>query len=420
MKTAVVILNWNGRDFLRKFLPGLVSSLDGFDAKVIVADNASTDGSLELLRSEFPEVRTVKFQKNHGFTGGYNRAFTSIKKKFPEIEYFLLINSDIEVNPDWFYPIEEWMDLHDECAACAPKLLSYQDRSRFEYAGAAGGYIDAMGYPFCRGRVLKRVEEDKGQYDTPVDVLWASGACLMFRASVWTALKGLDERFFAHMEEIDLCWRARLAGWRVCVVPRSVVYHVGGGTLPQGSPLKLELNYRNNLLMLEKNLARHEALALLYELMAVGADDFAVGFDPVNNCRASFEEMDRKMQALLIEESARAAKRYSAKIIRRRIFLDRCSSLVYLLQGHKDYALAVHRAHKDYRKLSKRIEKSAIARFLTDEFAGGSQVARVALDFDMEASRGGKVRMKCVHEGLILLESFLKKDDIFEYLQENL
>ncbi|MCQ2143601.1 MAG: glycosyltransferase family 2 protein [Bacteroidales bacterium] len=421
MKTAVVILNWNGKDFLGKFLPGLVSSLEGFDAKVVVADNASEDGSLELLKADFPTVDTIKFQKNHGFTGGYNRAFSSLRKKYPEMEYFLLINSDIEVSPDWFYPLEEWMDLHEDCAACGPKLLSYQNREYFEYAGAAGGQLDAMGYPFCRGRVLKRVEKDSGQYDNiPADVLWASGACLCFRASAWADLKGLDERFFAHMEEIDLCWRARLAGWRVSVVPRSVVYHVGGGTLPEDSPWKLELNYRNNLLMLENNLARHEALGLLYELMAVGAEESAVGFDPVNNCRASFEDMGRKMQSVLIEEAARAGGKYARKLIRKRIFLDWCASVVYRLKGRKDYALAVKKAHAAYRELSKEPSKSAITRFLTDDFVGGSRVARAALEFDMEASRGNKVRKRCFHDGYILIEAFLKKDEIFDYLRENL
>lgn len=420
VKTAVVILNWNGRDFLEKYLPGLVASLERFDAEVIVADNASGDDSLEFLKREFPSVDTIRFQKNHGFTGGYNRAFTTIRKKHPEMEYFLLINSDIEVTPDWFYALEEWMDIHEDCAACGPKLLSCQDRGMFEYAGAAGGYIDAMGYPFCRGRVMKRVERDHGQYDTATDVLWATGACLMFRASAWSSLKGLDDRFFAHMEEIDLCWRARLSGWRVSVVPRSVVYHVGGGTLPQDSPWKLELNYRNNLLMLENNLARHEALSMLYELMAVGADEYAVGFDAVNNCRASFEEMDRTMQALIIEEAARTAKRMARRRIRARMLLDWCSALVYLLQGRKDYARSVKKGHEGYRAMAKRPTRTALARFLADEVAGGSRIARTALDFDMEASRGNKVRKKCVHEGMIIVESFLRKDGIFEYLQNNL
>ena len=251
MKTAVVILNWNTRDFLRQFLPGLIASCEGRDAEVIVADNGSTDGSPEVLTAEFPHVRQIRLDANYGFTGGYNRALAQT-----DAELFVLINSDIEVTPDWLDPLTAWMDSHPDCGACAPKLHAWQDRKRFEYAGAAGGLIDAWGYPFCRGRVLKRVETDTGQYDTPAEVLWATGACLMVRRTVWEHFGGLDDRFFAHMEEIDLCWRMQLEGWKVQVVPQSVVYHVGGGTLPADSPWKLELNFRNNLLLLENNLAR--------------------------------------------------------------------------------------------------------------------------------------------------------------------
>ena len=247
MKTAVVILNWNTEGFLREFLPGLIRSAQKVEgAEVVVADNASTDGCMDVMKNEFPQVKTLQFEKNHGFTGGYNKAFSQI-----DSDYFVLINSDIEVTEDWLQPLVDWMESHPECGACAPKLHSWQERDMFEYAGAAGGYLDRFGYPFCRGRVLKRLEKDNGQYDSPADVLWATGACLMVRSSAYRKLGGLDERFFAHMEEIDLQWRMQLAGWRIVVEPKSVVYHLGGGTLPASSR-KIFLNHRNNLAMLFK------------------------------------------------------------------------------------------------------------------------------------------------------------------------
>ena len=195
MKTAVVILNYNTRDYLKKFLPGLIASCQGLDAQVIVADNASKDGSVALMQERFPQVPLIVLEENYGFTGGYNRALAQV-----EADYYVLINSDIEVPKDWLKPLVEWMDSHPLCGACGPKLISYQQRDTFEYAGAAGGRLDKYGYPFCRGRILQKVEKDHGQYDEPADVLWCSGACLMVRASVWKALGGLDERFFAHME----------------------------------------------------------------------------------------------------------------------------------------------------------------------------------------------------------------------------
>ena len=251
MKTAVVILNWNTKDYLRKFLPGLIASTEGLDAEVIVADSASTDGSLDVLSREFPEIRQIPLDRNYGFTGGYNRALAQV-----DADYFVLINSDVEVTPGWLKPLVSWMDSHPKCGACGPKLLSWHDRDTFEYAGAAGGLLDRYGYPFCRGRVMQKVERDEGQYDSPADVFWISGACLMVRSRLWKRLGGLDDRFFAHMEEIDLCWRIQLAGYRVTVIPESSVYHIGGGTLPNESPVKLKLNFRNNLLLLENNLAK--------------------------------------------------------------------------------------------------------------------------------------------------------------------
>ena len=261
MKTAVVILNWNTKGFLEEFLPALISSVGKVDgAEVVVADNASTDGSLEMMAEKFPQVKTLSFEKNLGFTGGYNKAFSEI-----ESEYFLLINSDIEVPQDWLRPLIDWMDSHPDCAACAPKLHSWQDKEKFEYAGAAGGYLDKFGYPLCRGRVLKKLETDYGQYDSPKEVFWATGACLLVRSSIYKELGGLDDRFFAHMEEIDLCWRLHLQGKRVVVVPESTAYHLGGGTLAAGNPRKTYLNFRNNLFMLYKNLPLKEGKRLIFK-----------------------------------------------------------------------------------------------------------------------------------------------------------
>lgn len=314
MLVATVILNWNTRNYLREFLPGLLLSCRalGCDengdpkAGVFVADNASEDGSAELVKTEFPEVGLIRFDRNYGFTGGYNKALAEI-----DADYYVLVNSDIDVPEGWLRPLVDWMASHPECAICGPKLhalfsegAAYRRSDNFEYAGAAGGYIDSFGYPFCRGRVLKRVEKDFGQYDEPCDVLWVSGACLMVRRNAWRELGGFDERFFAHMEEIDLCWRAARKGWKVTVVPESVVYHLGGGTLPAESPFKLELNYRNNLLLLENNAG---SSALLFA---------------------------RKL-------------------------LDGCSALVYLLSGRAASFRAVARAHSAYRKLSAGVDRTS-------------------------------------------------------------
>ena len=335
MKTAIVILNWNTKGFLERFLPPLLGSA-GPGAKVIVADNASTDGSVELMKNRFPDVSTMFFSRNRGYTGGYNRALMQLKA-----EYYILMNSDIEVPERWLEPLEEWMDSHPECGICAPKLHSYAERDMFEYAGAAGGYIDKYGYPYCRGRVLKKVERDYGQYDTPEDVFWVSGACLMIRSEVFHALGGLDERFFAHMEEIDLCWRAQLAGYRVTVVPSSVVYHIGGGSLPAGSPGKLYLNYRNNLLMLRKNLGKTLALRALKDGKSIG-------------------------------ESAAYGAKKASRIIFTRKLLDGASAAVYLLTLRWSYFKAVFKAHRDARKIRIGITASDISLYLRQHGASAS------------------------------------------------
>lgn len=246
---AVIILNWNGEKLLREFLPSVVANTDTSIADVIVADNGSTDGSRELLRKEFPQVKLLEFDENLGFAGGYNRALRETGYR-----YTLLLNSDVETPAGWLTPLHDFMEAHPDAAACQPKILSYKQKEKFEYAGAAGGFIDRNGYPYCRGRIFDTVEDDNGQYDTPVEVFWATGAALMVRTDLYEKAGGLDERFFAHMEEIDLCWRLLLMGHTLWCVPASHVYHLGGGSLPAANPRKTYLNFRNNLLLLHKNL----------------------------------------------------------------------------------------------------------------------------------------------------------------------
>ena len=251
-KVAIVILNWNGAKMLHQYLP-IVLNYSRDEATVYVADNASTDDSLDLLHRDFPECKTIVLDKNWGFADGYNKALREI-----DAEYYLLLNSDIEVTHHWLTPLIEFMDVHPEVAACQPKLLSIYNKDMFEYAGASGGYIDRYGYPFCRGRIFETVEEDNGQYDYATDILWATGAALMIRSKDYWNVGGLDGRFFAHNEEIDLCWRLRISGRRIYCLPESFVYHVGGGTLPKSNPMKTFLNFRNNLTMLYKCLPDEE------------------------------------------------------------------------------------------------------------------------------------------------------------------
>ncbi|MCM1164125.1 MAG: glycosyltransferase family 2 protein [Muribaculaceae bacterium] len=248
---AVIILNWNGEKLLERFLPSVVEHTSAAIADVIVADNGSTDSSVALLERDFPGVRLLKFEENLGFAEGYNRA---VRDTQDEYDYTVLLNSDVRVDDDWLTPLYDFMTTHPEVGAVQPKLLSEAEPTRFEYAGASGGFLDRHGYPYCRGRIFDTVEEDCGQYDTPAKVHWASGACLMVDNSVYMRAGGLDARFFAHMEEIDLCWRIRLMGKEIWAIPSSHVYHLGGGSLPASNPRKTYLNFRNNLLMLHKNL----------------------------------------------------------------------------------------------------------------------------------------------------------------------
>ena len=245
-KLAVVILNWNGRKHLERYLPSVVEHTTTEGVEIIIADNGSTDDSLIWLRMKYPELRVVRLDRNYGFAEGYNRALQQV-----EAQYYLLLNSDVEVTAGWWQPLVEVLDSNPDVAVVAPKLLSDTQRDNFEYAGAAGGFIDYLGYPFCRGRILSAVEGDRGQYNDGRDIFWASGAAMCCRSEVYHELGGFDADFFAHMEEIDLQWRMQLSGWRIVVEPRSVVYHLGGGTLP-ASPMKSYLNHRNNLAMLYK------------------------------------------------------------------------------------------------------------------------------------------------------------------------
>lgn len=263
-KIAVVILNWNGKAYLEQFLPSVTNYSNQPGAEVWVADNGSTDESIEFLNESYPQVKQLLFDKNYGFTGGYNKALTQINA-----EYYVLLNSDIEVTPLWLEPIIEYLDNNAEVAAAMPKLLSYHKKDTFEYAGAAGGFIDKLGYPFCRGRILSELEKDEGQYDEASEIFWATGACLFVRASAFQEAGGLDESFFAHMEEIDLCWRLKNLGYKIMYLPQSVVYHVGGGTLPNDNPRKLFLNYRNNLYLLFKNLPKGKFTSILLTRMVL-------------------------------------------------------------------------------------------------------------------------------------------------------
>lgn len=279
---------------LRSFLPSVVSlsAVDG--AVVYVADNGSTDASVEMLRREFPSVRLILLKENRGFADGYNLALQEV-----EAEYVVLLNSDVEVTGHWLRPLADYMDAHPEVAACQPKILSWRQKGMFEYAGAAGGFIDRYGYPFCRGRIMDAVEEDRGQYDSIVPVFWATGAALFIRLKDYREAGGLDGRFFAHMEEIDLCWRLRARGRQIVCVPQSVVYHVGGATLKKENPRKTYLNFRNNLVMLYKNLPPEDL----------------------------------------------------APVMRVRGFLDYVAAVVFLLRLQLPNALAVLRARREYRSL---------------------------------------------------------------------
>lgn len=257
-KTAIVILNWNGENFLKKFLPGVVEKSASDVVKIVVADNGSTDNSVAFLEQEYPEIELIKFDKNHGFTEGYNKALAKV-----DAEYFILLNSDIEVTENWVDPLIEILEKDKEVAVVMPKIKAYANKAYFEYAGAAGGFIDKFGYPFCRGRILNNIEKDTGQYDQETEIFWATGACMAIKAETYRDAGGFDTFMFAHMEEIDLCWRLKNQGYKIMFTPKSIVYHVGGGSLPNEHPRKLYYNFRNNLILLYKNLPKGKLYPIL-------------------------------------------------------------------------------------------------------------------------------------------------------------
>lgn len=266
MRTALVILNWNGLPWLQQFLPTVLENAP--DARIIVVDNASSDGSLAWIEGTYPQVQRIALASNLGFAGGYNEALAQV-----ESEFYLLLNSDVQITPGLVSTLEQYLDRDPGMAACQPKILSHTDHYRFEHAGAAGGFIDRNGYPFCRGRIFERTEDDHGQYDDEREVFWATGACLMIRSKAFHAVKGFDADLFAHMEEIDLCWRLRLMGWRIGYTSATKVYHVGGGSLGYGSPRKTYLNFRNSLIVLTKNL--HTGSLFMRLLRRLVLDGFA-------------------------------------------------------------------------------------------------------------------------------------------------
>ena len=292
-KVAIIILNWNGKKLLEQFLPALLAYTSLDVADIFVADNHSDDDSIDFLEETYPEIQLIKFNKNNGFAEGYNLAISQIKHP-----YVVLLNSDVEVTHNWLEPALEYLEKNNEVVALQPKILSYRNKSSFEYSGACGGYIDIYGYPFCRGRIFNVVEKDKHQYDNCTDILWASGACLFIRTEVYKNAGGLDASFFAHQEEIDLCWRLNSRGNRIVCLPSSVVYHVGGATLDMSNPQKTFLNFRNNLLMIYKNIP---------------------------------------------EEHLR-------KVLNIRFFLDILAALMFLLKGEFRNTKAVFYARKDFRK----------------------------------------------------------------------
>lgn len=299
-KVAVVILNWNGRKLLEEFLPSVVNFTNTEIADIIIADNNSTDDSIEFLSSYYPTLEVIALPQNYGYADGYNKTL-----KLLNHEYYVLLNSDVEVTANWLDPLYQYIEQHTDVAAIQPKVLAQRNKSCFEYAGAAGGFIDKLGYPFCRGRIFNQVEKDTDQYNTPLEIFWATGACLFIRSSDYWNAGGLDASFFAHMEEIDLCWRLNARGRKLVCLPESTVYHVGGATLQEESPRKTFLNFRNNLLMLYKNLSENEF----------------------------------------------------KRIYTQRKALDYLAALQFLISGKRPNASAILKAHREFRVIQKEYEK---------------------------------------------------------------
>lgn len=393
-KSAIVILNWNGRGFLEKYLPSVVASVCDYpEVEVVVADNCSTDDSVAYLRQNFPSVRILTLDKNYGFAQGYDKALRML-----DHELFVLLNSDVEVEDGWFEPLAEWMEYHSDCGVCGPKLLSLEHRDTFEYAGAAGGLMDKFGYPLCKGRILDKVEKDEGQYDEPGEVFWISGAALMVRASVFKELGGFRGDFFMHMEEIDLCWRARLAGYKVHAVPRSKVYHLGAGTLKSDSPRKTYYNHRNNLLMLHANIPMTYALYGGMELLAQMSDQ-QDGPDFYGNCFDAFFEMSDKEQkefCTLAAHNGMAIMRYLMFV---RFLLDVLAAFAYLFKGKPSCFASVFRARRDFRRMRGEHNKKQMEKELKHIFEGERRdILEVMLEPEpaVEENESDHVSLKCV------------------------
>ena len=331
IRVAVVILNWNGRGMLERFLPSVVEysvSDESLSVSVVVADNGSSDVSVAFMREYYPQVQLVLLDKNYGFAEGYNRALAQV-----EADYYVLLNSDVECTPHWIAPVVAMMERDPQVAVAQPKMMMYDQKDTFEYAGGAGGFIDSYGYPFCRGRIFSTLEQDHGQYDDECNIFWATGAAMFVKASIFHQLGGLDGDFFAHMEEIDFCWRTLNSGYTVRYCPQSVLYHVGGGTLPKSSPFKTRLNFRNNLSMLYKNLP------------------------------------DERMK----------------KVLRRRMLLDGIAALKFLLQGHVGEFNAVREAHREYRSLLPQLKEKRAA--LKQETVAGVYQRLLLSDYYFRGSK---------------------------------
>ena len=333
MTCSVIILNWNGEAMLRRFLPNVITNTQRADVEIVVADNGSTDGSLAYLRTE--PVRVIELGENFGFAEGYNRAIAQV-----DSDYVVLLNSDVEVMPCWLDTLLEYARTHEEVVALQPKVLSWYSKQdvlvgkrqkvQFEHAGAAGGMIDCLGYPYCYGRLLTNLEEDNGQYDTPTPIFWASGACMFIRRDVYVKEGGLDSVFFAHQEEIDLCWRLHCRGYQIMSVPQSVVYHVGGGTLEYESPRKTFLNFRNNLLMLYKNLPTSKWLLVM--LIRIPLDYVAamqmllsgkwLNFKAVFQARCAFWRLRKQYKAIRAANLRKSEVLYPTTISKRSIIVD--------------------------------------------------------------------------------------------------
>jgi len=340
MLLAIVILNWNGAELLHRYLPSVIKHSQEDGVQVFVADNASTDNSLEVLRTEFSDIRVIQLSENYGFAEGYNQALRQV-----EADYYLLLNSDVEIRqPHWLQPMLRYMQQHPHVAACQPKLLALRQPNHFEYAGAAGGYIDRFGYPFCRGRIFNHVEPDLGQYDTVVPIHWATGASLLVSRQAYWEVGGLDSRFFAHQEEIDLCWRLRSRGYTLVCIPQSTAYHLGGASLAQGNPRKTFLNFRNNLFVLYKNLPTRAlciVLPIRLILDGVAALKFLLSLD-FSNFRAvlrahcEFHRLHRKFAANRKENLAHRQTSQSAVLNDSQLSADlpECAPLSILWQTY--------------------------------------------------------------------------------------